>query len=224
MSEIVLLSDRRVIDLPVVESGEPLVDLRTVDVLRLDDRLADSEGAYAHVRLSVADRLVAAQTFLPRGLRLLVVEGYRPMALQRRYFTEYHAQLRADHPEWSDERIRRQASRYIAPPEAAPHVAGAAVDLTLATGGGVELPMGTEVNADPEECDSACYTAAAVSPQAVENRKVLVSALTAVNLVNYPTEWWHWSYGDRYWAFVSRAAAACYGPVVSHTDQAHTRR
>jgi zinc D-Ala-D-Ala dipeptidase len=33
-------------------------------------------------------------------------------------------------------------------------------------------------------------------------------------LVNYPTEWWHYSYGDRYWALATGAAAALYGPVV----------
>jgi D-alanyl-D-alanine dipeptidase len=219
MSEIVLMSDRRVTDLPVVESGERLIDLRPLRVLRLDTRLADPDGAYAHLRHSVVDRLVAAQTLLPRGLRLLIVEGYRPMALQRRYFDEYCARLRADHPQWPEERVREQASRYIAPPEVAPHVAGAAADLTLSTDGGVELPMGTEVNAAPEDCDNVCYTTATgIPPQAAENRRTLVAALTAVNLVNYPTEWWHWSYGDRYWAFESGAVAACYGPVASHTD------
>jgi D-alanyl-D-alanine dipeptidase len=31
--------------------------------------------------------------------------------------------------------------------------------------------------------------------------------------VNYPTEWWHWSHGDRYWAFVTGADAAFYGEI-----------
>jgi zinc D-Ala-D-Ala dipeptidase len=31
--------------------------------------------------------------------------------------------------------------------------------------------------------------------------------------VNYPTEWWHWSYGDRYWAYQSGARAARFGPL-----------
>ena len=37
--------------------------------------------------------------------------------------------------------------------------------------------------------------------------------LGGAGLVNYPTEWWHWSYGDRYWALVTGAAHALYGPV-----------
>ncbi|MEK8108013.1 hypothetical protein NKG94_28990 [Micromonospora sp. M12] len=32
-------------------------------------------------------------------------------------------------------------------------------------------------------------------------------------MVNYPTEWWHWSYGDRYWALMTGAPQTRYGPV-----------
>ncbi|MDT7587682.1 MAG: zinc D-Ala-D-Ala dipeptidase, partial [Pseudonocardiales bacterium] len=39
-------------------------------------------------------------------------------------------------------------------------------------------------------------------------------ALHSVGFVNYPTEWWHWSYGDRYWAIKTTAAAAIYGPCT----------
>ena len=37
-------------------------------------------------------------------------------------------------------------------------MAGAAVDLTLTNTDGVELPMGTPVNADPESSNGACDT------------------------------------------------------------------
>lgn len=40
---------------------------------------------------------------------------------------------------------------------------------------------------------------------------MLGEALSAAGLVNYPTEWWHWSYGDRYWALQTGAPAALYG-------------
>jgi D-alanyl-D-alanine dipeptidase len=26
--------------------------------------------------------------------------------------------------------------------------------------------------------------------------------LEKVDFINYPGEWWHWSYGDKYWAFI----------------------
>ncbi|MET1072121.1 MAG: M15 family metallopeptidase [Umezawaea sp.] len=212
MTELVLLSNPRVADLPVEECGEPLVDLREFSELALDDRQADPGGAYLHLRAGVVERLLVAQGLLPDGVRLLIVEGYRPLWLQERYFAEYANALREDNPLWGEDFVRVQASRYISPPEIAPHVSGAAIDLTLCWESGRELDMGTEVNASPEESDEACYTGAEVSALARENRGILVRALGAAGLVNYPTEWWHWSYGDRYWAMSTGARAAKYGP------------
>nr|MDT0664632.1 M15 family metallopeptidase [Micromonospora sp. DSM 115978] len=79
---------------------------------------------------------------------------------------------------------------------------------------GAELDMGTPEGATPEESDGRCYFAAAgVSELARRNREVLRQAMTAAGFVNYPTEWWHWSYGDRYWALLTGASAARYGTV-----------
>jgi D-alanyl-D-alanine dipeptidase len=212
MDDVLLMADPRVVGTPVVECGEPLVDLQ--GRLALDGRKWDAERAFAHLRRGVAARLEEAQARLPDGLRLLVVEGYRPLPLQERYFAEYRDELRARHPDLTGDALHRATSRYISPPEVAPHCAGAAVDLTLMTAAGEELDLGTRVNASPEESDGRCYTAATdISPRARENRRILADALTAVGLVNYPTEWWHWSFGDRYWAAVTGAAAAVYGPV-----------
>ncbi|MEO3868752.1 M15 family metallopeptidase [Nonomuraea sp. B12E4] len=214
MPDIVLLSDPRIAEVLVKECGEPLVDLRSLEAVRIDRRLADSEGAFAHVRLSVADRLIAAQTGLPRRLRLLVVEGFRPAALQHRYFAASVSAHRAAHPGWDEHRAHLEASRYVSPPEVAPHVSGGAVDLTLCTVSGAELPMGTQVNATPPESDEACYTAyPGISAEARRNRDILGTAMTSAGFVNYPTEWWHWSYGDRYWAFVTGSRFARYGPA-----------
>ncbi|MFJ4686633.1 M15 family metallopeptidase [Streptomyces sp. NPDC091377] len=215
MTDIILLSDPRVAATPVSDNGEPLVDLRAVATLRVDSRQADGDGSYAHLRAGVLHRLLLAQNVLPPGVRLLVVEGFRPPTLQHRYFEEYAATLRAAHPDASPARIRELASAYISPPEVAPHVSGGAVDLTLCAEDGTELPLGTEVNATPEESGGRCRTAAPdLDAEARAHRAVLGDAMTAAGFVNYPTEWWHWSYGDRYWALTTRARTAPYGPTT----------
>ncbi|WP_128379294.1 M15 family metallopeptidase [Streptomyces cavernae] len=214
MTEIILLSDQRVARTPVVECGEPLTDVRYTGTLRMDARQADGDGSYAHLRTGVVRRLLQAQRELPAGVRFMVVEGFRPPALQRRYYEEYAATMRAAHPGASEARIRELASAYISPPEVAPHVSGGAVDLTLCTEDGTELPLGTEVNATPEESGGACRTAAPdISAEARTRRELMGKALASAGFVNYPTEWWHWSYGDRYWALVSGQPAARYGPT-----------
>ncbi|MER5452848.1 M15 family metallopeptidase [Streptomyces sp. NPDC002764] len=215
MSEIILMSDARVAAIPVEENGEPLVDVR--EALLVDGRKhEDSRGAEVHLRRGVLERLLTAQARLPDGLRLLFVEGYRPPPLQRRYFERYADELRAAHPDWPADRIHSAASRYVSPPDLAPHSAGAAVDLTLADADGRELDLGTPMNASPEQSDGACYTGAGnIGAEARTHRAVLGEALGAAGLVNYPTEWWHWSYGDRYWALATGAPAALYGPRES---------
>ena len=217
--DVLLLSDPRVAAVPVQDCGAPLVDLRGTGSLLVDARKEDPDGAYALLRRGLVARLEEAQALLPFGLRLLVVEGYRPPALQQRYFAEHRAELRALHPGLADADLHRAASRYISPPGVAPHPAGAAVDLTLASADGTELDLGTRVNADPEESGGRCFTGSPdIAPAARRNRRILSSALSAVGLVNYPTEWWHWSFGDRYWAVVTGAPAACYGPLAPGPD------
>jgi D-alanyl-D-alanine dipeptidase len=214
VAEIVLMGDDRVATIPVVENGEGLVDLRSLGVLGLDSRKADPDGSYAHLRSGLVRRLEKAQALLPAGVELLVLEGFRPVALQQRYFSEYEEDLRRLHPHLSASEIARLASRYVSPPEIAPHSTGAALDLTLRTTDGAELDLGTRVNASPEESEGRCYADAAdLSPTARANREVLTAALSAANVVNYPTEWWHWSYGDRYWALVTDSPHALYGPT-----------
>src|SRR5215831_358201 len=200
----VLLSDPRVSAVPVRECGEPLT------------ALGESFGlCRALVRVSVARRLVLARDALPRGVGLRVVDGYRTAAAQRSIISSYAAQLRTAHPAIGAAALERLSSRFVAPLAVAPHVAGAAADLTLVDCSGRELDPGTPVDATPEQSEGACYFDATwVSRQARANRELLARVLRGAGLVNYPTEWWHWSYGDRYWALVTGAPAALYGPVA----------
>jgi D-alanyl-D-alanine dipeptidase len=213
-AELVVLADPRIAAIPTSDCHQPLVDLRHEPRLRLDPRKADPAGAFAHLRSGVADRLLDAQASLPTGLGLLIVEGYRPMALQRHYFDAYRAALARTRPDWPAARLHAEASKYVAPPQVAPHPTGGAVDLTLCTSDGVELDLGTSVNASPLDSAGACYTSATnISPAASRHRATLAAALHQAGLVNYPTEWWHWSYGERYWAFTTGAPSATYAPI-----------
>ena len=199
----ILLSDPRVAAVPVLDSREALV--------ALDPSFGP---ARALVRQGVATRLATAQTLLSGGLRLRVVEGHRTVADQQAIINRYSAEVCADRPGISPGDLHELVSRFVAPVEVAPHVAGAAVDLTLVDAQGREVDMGTPVDATPERSGGACYTAAVgISPFARSHRRLLSTVLTWSGLVNYPTEWWHWSYGDRYWALATGADAALYGPV-----------
>ena len=214
-AKTILMDDPTVTKIPVIECGESLVDLRLNPLLVIDSRLADAAGRHRFVRAGLAQRLYRAAQSLPDELRLLVVEGYRPLALQIKYFNEYVADLRKRFPGTSDREIRSLASRYVSPPDdLPPHCAGAAIDLTLVHAGGFELDMGTQINDSPEQSGGRCYfDSKEISKECTSNRAVLATALEDAGLVNYPTEWWHWSYGDRYWSFKTATKTAIYGLI-----------
>jgi D-alanyl-D-alanine dipeptidase len=202
----ILISDPRVVGIPLREVDEPVVDLL--------DLAPTAVGVARLVRRGVRDRLLAAARSLPDGIGLKVVEGSRAADDQQAIIDAYAESLRKDRPDATSDEIHRLTSRHVAPLRTAPHVAGAAVDLTLVDADGRELWMGSALDATPEQSDGACYTdAAGLDATARTNRTMLVAALEATGLVNYPTEWWHWSYGDRYWALVTGAAHAIYGPL-----------
>jgi D-alanyl-D-alanine dipeptidase len=239
---VALLSDPCVAGVPVVEDGSPLVDLAQVGILvraeapvlppgihlgprhrrrpkarteRPDE--AAPVGAHRLARRTLAERLATADALLPDDVRLLVVEGLRPMRVQRLIHAGYRARLGAQWPGLEAPALDRLASRFVAPPASAPHVSGAAVDLTLVGDDGRPLDLGTPIDATPEDSDGACYfDAPGISREARRLRTLLATALEHVGLVNYPTEWWHWSFGDRYWAHVTGSPFAIHGPVTDH--------
>jgi D-alanyl-D-alanine dipeptidase len=203
----ILLSDPRVAAVTVLHSPEPLVCLD-----------ASYGPARAVVRAGLAARLAQARTYLPAGIGFRVAEGYRPPTDQLAIIARYSAEICALHPGISADELDRLTSRFVAPLAVAPHVAAAAVDLTLVDVLGHDLDLGTTIDTTPEQSGGRCYfDADGLSQDARANRDLLGDVLRQVGLVNYPTEWWHWSYGDRYWALITGAPAALYGPVRVET-------
>ncbi|MBI9113661.1 M15 family metallopeptidase [Sanguibacter suaedae] len=200
---MILLSDPRVAAVPVLGRADPLVELGP-----------EFGPARALVRSGLADRLAAARASLPTGMALRVQEGHRPVWEQQAIIATYAAEVAAAHPGASAAERERLVSRFVSPVAVAPHVAGAAVDLTLTGPDGADLDMGTPIDATPEVSGGRCFTDSRdIGAPARALRMVLGRALVGAGLVNYPTEWWHWSYGDRYWALLTGVPAALYGPV-----------
>lgn len=61
---------------------------------------------------------------------------------------------------------------------------------------------------EPDLCLTDCKL---IAVEAKDNRKILLEIMQDQNFVNYPTEWWHFSYGDRYWAYHQPTKNAIYG-------------
>lgn len=211
----ILMSDPLVSGINVSNSQEPFVDLIDFDLdIVVDPSLSKRSPYFSFVRHSVAKKLVLAKKMLPKDIRFLIKEGFRSIHVQQRFFEHSLQRVRENSLNQELNYLVAEASKYVAPPDVAPHPTGGAIDLTLIDSNDVELDLGTPFDAIPQDCDNATFTDATnISDKAIENRQILVQSLQSVGFVNYFTEWWHWSYGDKYWAVVTRSNQAIYNPV-----------
>jgi hypothetical protein len=94
LTDVVLIADPLVANLPVNEIGDDLVDVRKSALLRFESLKDTGDGGYAYLRRGLAERLQRAQVLLPHGYQVQVVGGYRPCALQEHYFTDFRKHWR----------------------------------------------------------------------------------------------------------------------------------
>lgn len=207
---IISIADARVAAVPIADNGEELIDVRGAGLL-VDETRASiqriSESPFL-IRSGVLSRLLEAESRLPHGDRLQVKEGWRPIEVQAEIYDHHLRMLRAERPGATEESLRADAIRYVAPPDGAPpHSTGGAIDVVVLRGG-LPLDMGSGFN---EPGERAAMAARGIGPGERRNRARLAAAMEAAGFVNYPHEWWHWSYGERYWAFSLGRPAAIYG-------------
>ena len=223
-SDMVLIADPRVLAIAIVDNNEQLIDLRDQDVIAFGSspEIPDNTD-YTKMRTIVYEKLCSAQTLLPQGYKLCVYECYRSLSLQQMLFDKKYDQLRIVYPDMPHNELFIETTKFVSPvinldgsKNVPPHSTGSAVDVYLVDEQGQLVDMGINV-ADSiwlDEDGSQCRTDSdKISPEAKRHRKIMGEALTAVGFINYPFEYWHWSYGDRYWAFHKHEAHAPYGSV-----------
>lgn len=139
----------------------------------------DFEEAY--LRKGTALRLAKAQKLLlEQGYSLKIWDAWRPMSAQ---FAMWEACPNGD---------------YVADPThggSSKHNRGSAVDVTLVTREGAELPMPTgfdEFEAGPDR-NYEKY-----GPEAAANARRLENAMVRAGFVPYENEWWHYNDKDQY--------------------------
>lgn len=211
--------DPQVKSILIQENSEPLVDVTTIQGIHVSQKYEPYYPTFKLVRQSVAHQLEKAIEQLPQNISILFVEGHRPLKVQEAYFSQYYDALKARYPEWSDETVFYETTKLIAPPSnLPPHSTGGAIDITLCDENGDELDMGSPIDDDPDQNDGRnLLDASNISTQAQNNRKLLKKVMSDNGFANYDYEWWHWSYGDQYWAFKTNCAEALYDSADAST-------
>ena len=164
------------------------------------------------IRSVVYTMLRRAAAALPPGYRIVVYEAFRPRARQWALWEDMKRQMRAKFPGETDEQIEVRTREFIADPRGfgSGHQAGGAIDVSLAGPDGQEINMGTAVD---EVTEKTHTHSPHLTTQEREDRRILLDAMTAAGLVNYPSEWWHYCYGDRLWAEMTGAEVAFFAPL-----------
>lgn len=221
MKKFLYITDPSVLSIPIVECFDPLVDIKnSTDLLYGPPPECElTTNDYTKMRESVFRRLCEAQKELPRYWRFRVYEGFRSLTVQNMLFEQELKRVKTRYPDKSDEEQFYETTRLVSPVLNADgssnipaHNTGGAVDIEILTQEGELLDMGMTakdwVSVDPELCLSECSL---ISNTAQSNRKLLIDIMASQGFINYPTEWWHFSYGDRYWARFQSHQQAIYG-------------
>lgn len=224
----ITLSDPSVALKPMIDCNEELVSIVNVNDKILIDTSKKNIDILGYspeflVRKSVADKLVLAGRSLPKKIFLLVKETLRPASFQEFIFNRRLSRLSLEKPGLSNRELIELTSKFIAPPWVAGHPTGGAFDATLCDESKQEADLGCNYDEDEKTSGGRCFSFSEnLSKGASANRRILFNCLSGQGFINYPFEWWHWSYGDLYWAVMSNAPHAIYGTIESGTLYEHS--
>lgn len=209
--------------MPVKECDEPLVDIAEASDLQFGPppECPDTAPHYRFVRQTVLERLLHAQSLLPDGIYLRLYEGYRSLQVQQLLFDQEYVRVKQRIPELSEAQAYVETTRLVSAvhrPDGSlnvpPHATGGAVDVELVDANGQVLDFGMEIadwsRVDPDLC---LTDTGGLSTNARFHRQMLRDVMERAGFVNYAEEWWHFSYGDQLWAYVTGDPAAIYGAI-----------
>lgn len=165
------------------------------------------------LRKTIVERLNDAQNILPKDYHLLIVDPLRTENMVWKLYKRYFEKAKKEKPELSDKKIDLWLRNFLAmPDDPVPpgHMTGGAVDIILANNEGQPIPMEIDYKIIPKEKQG--FTFCQGLPKEIEeNRKILHDTLTKIGFHNYFREYWHYSYGDPYWAVRRKNKTAIYG-------------
>ena len=132
-----------------------------------------------------------AEQLAPRGLRLLVYDGYRPERAVRDIF----AWIADEGDQTMKQQYYPELEKHQLPgvylDRSSPHCTGIAVDLTLCSENGVPLDMGTGFDFFSPR---SWVLSGGLTEQQQQNRLLLREVMLQAGFSPYNSEWWHFNY------------------------------
>ncbi|UOQ83765.1 M15 family metallopeptidase [Gracilibacillus salinarum] len=213
----------------IEDNGEPLISISEYQSNYIvEDPMYykwQLKGALSHcyLRQSVLDLLAKAARQLPKGYQFVIWDGYRPFDVQKEIYDQYFNKIQQQFPDHPSSVWHEKTKLFVSYPsiderKPAPHITGGAVDLTIRNEKKQLLDFGTAFDDFTEKANTAYFEKLAsgqkLSKQEqtiLENRRLLYYLLKDVGFTNFHQEWWHFDYGDQWWAQQAGYAVAKYG-------------
>lgn len=223
MQNTFIINEEEVNSISICENYEPLIDLKGQDELAYgpppDTPLTRDD--YTKVRRTVYEKLCQAQKKLPDNWKFRIYEGLRSLNVQKILFDSLYTNLKLRDTSLSEEECFKQTSMLVAPVRLfngsvniPPHSTGGAIDIEMIDGDGNLVDLGMAIKDWAKVHPDICGTfSLIISEEATRNRKILLDIMHEHEFVNYPKEWWHFSYGDRLWAYLKKKKVAIYGGI-----------
>jgi len=152
-------------------------------------------------RKTVIEKIIDINEQLkPQNYKICVFEIYRDEATQNNLRLQEYNNAKKEYPNYSEIDIEKIVDTRVAKirnNNVGGHQTGGAIDLTICGIGEKELDMGTKYLEFNDKTKTYCK---GLTQEQQNNRNLLLKLMKNANFVNYPYEWWHFSYGDTMWA------------------------
>lgn len=168
-----------------------------------------------YTRESILEKLYQLLEKLPENLGILVLDAWRPIAVQEALRHDFRDNLVVEYPNFNDAQIDEILNQFVAKPSQdpmapSPHLTGGSIDLTLFdVASNQELDMGTSFDAIDEASWSHYFEESGdlETRQIRDNRRLLIHGMRSVGFSNLPSEWWHFDFGNQLWGYYTENKA-----------------
>lgn len=205
-----------------VECFEKMVNisqtLKNCVCVYLNDDMLPYTGKDLWVRETVAKKLQIVANSIQQvhpERKLKITYGYRHPELQELYFNRRKEELSLKTQNASDSILTELTNKITAYPKTAGHPTGGAIEVTITTENG-DLDMGTKIS-DCSDVEKMKTYDESITIEQQNNREILHCFMVTQDFAPYYGEWWHFSYGDKEWAFFRNKPNAIYSQMDFRT-------
>lgn len=204
-------------DIAIEETNEAVIELKndlsslilTKPIYYIDNVPGATKAIY--LRKGVINRLLDATKLLPKGYKFLVYDGLRSYETQMSLYEDFYRKVHENLGRLNDVDIEKYVSLPSRDLEApSPHLTGGSVDLTIVNEKGKPLDMGTDFDFFGDASRIDFYETTILSNECNEirnNRRLLYDIMIEAGFTNFSSEWWHYDYGNQFYAKAMKTIA-----------------